>query len=246
VDFVRLEEVALNAWPALRQLLCDGWVLRFADGYTKRANSANPLYPSRTPLDEQIAWCERCYAEQRQPAIFRLTSCLAPPALDATLERHGLQLLDPSLVMTRDLRDPLPQPAGTLTLHFEEDANTWLDLYDRLSGQASARHNTHHAILQAIQSRRYLCCAVVDDQVVGCGLAVLENQYVGLFDIVIEQQQRGQGYGTKMVAAMLDWARGQGAAWAYLQVVAANAPARHVYEKLGFREAYRYWYRVPG
>lgn len=246
MDVVRLEEVGLNAWPALRQLLCDGWVLRFADGYTKRANSANPLYPSRIPLDEQIAWCERCYAEQRQPAIFRLTSCLAPPALDAMLERRGFQLLDPSLVMTRDLRDPPPRPAGALDLHFEEDVGTWLDLYERLSGHTSARRGTHRAILQAIPSRRYLCSAVVDDRVVGCGLAVLENQYAGLFDIVVAQQQRGQGYGTSMIAAMLGWAREQGATWAYLQVVAANKPARHIYEKLGFQEAYRYWYRVPG
>ena len=148
--------------------------------------------------------------------------------------------------MTRDLRDPLPQPAAALDLHFEEDLATWLGLYELLSGHANVRRNTHRAILKAILSRRYLCCAVVDNQVVGCGLAVLENQYVGLFDIVVAPQQRGQGYGTGMVAAMLGWAREQGAAWAYLQVVAANTPARHVYEKLGFREAYHYWYRAPG
>ena len=40
-----IKELAVNAWPSLQTLL-DGWVLRFANGYTRRANSVNLLYPS--------------------------------------------------------------------------------------------------------------------------------------------------------------------------------------------------------
>jgi len=38
-----LEERAFNAWPALQTVLVDGWAFRWANGYTKRANSANAL-----------------------------------------------------------------------------------------------------------------------------------------------------------------------------------------------------------
>ncbi|MBL8653878.1 MAG: GNAT family N-acetyltransferase, partial [Alphaproteobacteria bacterium] len=37
-----LERRAFAAWPALRTATRDGWVMRFADGHTKRANSINP------------------------------------------------------------------------------------------------------------------------------------------------------------------------------------------------------------
>jgi hypothetical protein len=44
LDAVReTEEHLMNAWPSLRTLVCNGWVFRQADGYTKRANSANAM-----------------------------------------------------------------------------------------------------------------------------------------------------------------------------------------------------------
>ena len=75
----RIEEASLNAWPALQQMLFDGWLLRFAKGYTQRANSVNPLFGSSLNAEEKIELCERLYAEKEQPTIFRLTPFALPP-----------------------------------------------------------------------------------------------------------------------------------------------------------------------
>ena len=42
---------------------------------------------------------------------------------------------------------------------------------------------------------------------------------------------------------ILSEAQQMGATGSYLQVVAGNAPAERLYDKVGYREAYRYWYR---
>jgi hypothetical protein len=43
MDFT-IEELSMNAWPSIQTVLLDGWILRMSNGYTKRANSVNPLY----------------------------------------------------------------------------------------------------------------------------------------------------------------------------------------------------------
>lgn len=94
----RIEEASLNAWPALHQLLYDGWIIRLSNGYTKRANSVTPLYPSALEVEENIAYCERLYRQQGLPPIFRLTSHACPPGLDEALAARGYRVVDPTLV----------------------------------------------------------------------------------------------------------------------------------------------------
>src|SRR5215510_5682818 len=95
-----LEELSLGAWPALQTVFHDGWVLRFTNGYTRRANSVNPLYPGHLPLPEKIEFCERSYRSQQQRVIFKLTQAAQPPELDALLEARGYAREAPTSVMT--------------------------------------------------------------------------------------------------------------------------------------------------
>ena len=98
-----MEELSLNAWPA-HQTLYDGWVLRFADGYTKRANSINPLYPSTNDLGGKIAFCESIYQERKLDVVYQLTptSC-HPENLDDTLAAKGYRKNSPTSVQVLEL-----------------------------------------------------------------------------------------------------------------------------------------------
>ena len=68
-----LEEIASNGHAALKIMQYDGWIMRFANGFTGRANSISLLYPSTKPIEEKVSYCEECYAKQGQPALFKLT-----------------------------------------------------------------------------------------------------------------------------------------------------------------------------
>ena len=237
-----IEEAALNAWPALQTLIYDGWLLRFANGYTKRANSATPLYAGSRPLAEKIAYCEKLYQQQRQPVIFRLPSFVeGVDDLDEALAAKGYQRLDETLVQVSNLDwAAYTQSERAYDMLY---ADHWLPAYDGMA-QERLDSGAHERILRAILSPTcYLI--VMDGQTVACGLGVYDRGYVGLFDIVTDAAHRRQGYGEEVVSSLLAWGQeAYDASYAYLQVMADNAPAISMYAKFGFETCYRYWYRV--
>lgn len=239
----RIEQASLNAWPALHQVLHDGWLLRFCGGFTKRANSVSIITHGTTPLAERIAFCEDLYRRQGLAPVFRLTDRCPEPGLDDVLAMRGYAHIDPTDVLVADAA-PLASRPHTAALERE----AWLDHYTRLSGSPENARRLHGLLLSGIR----LPCrfGVVEEdgpsgkEVVACGLAVREADLVGLFDIVTDASHRGRGHGERLTAGLVAWGAQEGARLAYLQVVAANAPAQRLYARLGFRLQHRYWYRA--
>jgi GNAT superfamily N-acetyltransferase len=239
----QIEEAGLNAWPAHQQLLYDGWLLRFADGYTKRANSVNPFYTARLEIGSKIEYCEALYQRVGLPPVFRLTP-LAPKGLDTTLEGRGYQVLHPTRVLTLDLEDWSDPGLAAVSVR-ELPLEQWMGVFSDVSGSLVAKQPAHAQILRNILNPYFCAVIEIDGKWVACGLGVQEGAWFGLFDIVTHPEHRRQGLSTALIAAMLDWARAQGARRSYLQVMESNQPALGLYAKLGYMDRYGYWYRVP-
>ena len=77
-----------------------------------------------------------------------------------------------------------------------------------------------------------------------CGQTAVESELVGLYDVFTAPEVRGQGLARRLCSALLARAGAAGASMAYLQVDADNAPARAIYQRLGFDDAYSYHYRA--
>ncbi len=83
-----LESRLINAWPSFEYQFYDGWLLRLAKGYSKRANSASPIMPGATLDDALIDHMVARFIGQNVRPTFRLTS-LQAPEVDDRLARRG-------------------------------------------------------------------------------------------------------------------------------------------------------------
>jgi ribosomal protein S18 acetylase RimI-like enzyme len=241
-----LEELSLNAWPALQTAHYDGWLLRFAAGYTRRANSVSVLYPSRQRLAEKVAYCEAAYTARNLPTVFKVTAAAEPEELDAFLEARGYHIEAPTSLYTCDLTTlSLPHIDG-FTL-YPEPTERWLEAFCTLSDIPARHRPTMGEMLRRFGPPTTPCFMAREEagEITAVGLAVAEGGWVGLFDIVVAPGRRGQGVGTRLVQRLIRWGQEQGGArHAYLQVMQENETALRLYRRLGFTEAYSYWYRV--
>jgi len=239
----RFEEISMNAWPALQTVLYDGWVLRFADGYTRRANSVNPIYASAIDVNSKIPYCENIYKQQGLRTIFKMTEDVYPPDLDSVLEDRGYAREAETSVQTLTLDSVKPNTDVRVEIGESVD-DAWLDAFFRMNSADTKHRNTLRSMLERnIQGR---CLARVRDgsTIVACGIGVREEKTIGLFDIIVDRSLRGRGLGRTVTEGILAWAKDAGLEISYLQVMIDNTVARELYRKLGFREIYRYWYRV--
>jgi ribosomal protein S18 acetylase RimI-like enzyme len=236
-----LEEAAMRAWPALERIDEAGWVIRFAGGYTRRANSAAALTADDGDLEDQLAWVEEAYAARGLPAIFRVVCGCGPAGLDDALAAAGYEREGEALVMTLEVpraAPPVPHALRAVPI------DAWLLLWERLSARGPEGRDLHRRLLASIAGERLLAALDAGGEPVGCGLGVLDGSHAGLFDLAVAPARRGQGHGRRLVDELLRWAAVGDARSAYLQVLVENATAIRLYERAGFREAYRYWYRA--
>lgn len=241
----RIEELSLSAWPALRQVVIDGWLLRFAGGYTRRCNSVQPLYAGTEHLERKIAACGEQYARERLPLIFKMTAAAQPAELDGLLARSGYKATAYTSVQTCRIDGRSSDAWESVSIE-DRPSTEWLDRAAHFSGIGESHRPLLTRILDAIVPETGFGAVFEDGQMRACGLAVRQGTWVGLFDIATSPRHRRRGHARRLAGGLLDWGQSRGATQAYLQVMLDNDPALRLYEGFGFRETYQYWYRTRG
>lgn len=240
----KIEELSNNAWAALQSTLYDGWVLRFSEGYSKRANSIQSLYKSYEDIQKKISKCEELYSSNKLDTVFKITPEANPDNLDIVLEQLGYKKEAPTSVQIMDL-DKFECSLQDNRISYDVQLiEEWVENFCRISHIDDHKRPIIQKMLNNIVPDKFFFSMKEKEKTVGCGLAVLEDDFIGLFDIVIHGECRGKGYGKLLVENILYVGKEHGAKKAYLQVVVGNEPAFKLYAGLGFTEVYEYWYRV--
>ncbi|MBL3641210.1 GNAT family N-acetyltransferase [Bacillus sp. RHFB] len=240
----KIEELSLNALPAMQTQIYDGWVIRFADGYMKRANSISPIYPSNENVKKKISNCEQLYFARNDKAVYKVTPQANPINLDRVLEESGYALEGTTSVQVLNLTDT-ESPNETNVIKYDHLHDEWFHDFCQLSNIDDHDRTILKKMLGNIIPKT--CFMLLTDEggtVTAIGLGVLEDEYIGLYNIITHEKFRNQGNGAILIRNLLHWGKENGAKNAYLQVIETNAPALSLYGKLGFEEKYKYWYRI--
>jgi ribosomal protein S18 acetylase RimI-like enzyme len=240
----KLEELSMNAWPSLQTKLYDGWVLRFSDGYTRRANSVSPIYESTISLDKKIDFCEKEYRSQNLPTLFKLVTESNPKGIDARLEERGYTKINETSLRIIDLKQYKIQDLKNVIVNLEPN-DEWLNAFFCCSNILDKQTQlTAKKILNNIFGPVIYVAKEINGRIVGCGYGAIEGEYIGIFDVVVHEDFRENGYGKDIINGILGTALKKNVINAYLQVTVGNTPAEKLYEKIGFKEVYKYWYRI--
>ncbi|MFG1809314.1 GNAT family N-acetyltransferase [Streptomyces sp. NPDC049040] len=229
-----MEEIASRAWPATETARLGGWTLRFAGGFTRRANSVLVGGDPGLPPDEALAEVVRWYGERGAPPCLQVPDS-SPYAAHAAA--RGWTREADTLIRTAPLAPLTLLPEGTadpVTLSRTPD-DDWLAAYHRTGDLAEAA-------LRVVTGGPSVWFATMPGAI---GRAVVDGPWALFGAVEVIPSHRRRGLATAVMGALARRAAQEGATAAYLQVEADNAGARSLYDRLGFTDHHGYHYRRP-
>lgn len=243
------EEAAINGFPPARQVVFDGWMLRFSGGGRRTANSVTPLREASDDVGALMATAEALYRAESQPVIFRLPSFLTP-SVDRAFAARGYTEEGASSVIEGPLDHIVAaSPGGAEAVQLTpRPTGDWLDAMSQLQGHSAEYRPLYRRTVGLVTLPASFAVLAVDGTPVALAYAIIHRGLLCYESVVTHAQHRRKGYSRRVLAALADWGKRNGVTMATLQVEAHNTPGRTLYHAIGMTtELHRYHYRrAPG
>jgi N-acetylglutamate synthase len=268
ISIADLEAKAARSWRAPEENWLGGWLLRAAEGFTGRANSALSVGDPGMPLVRAVPRVCAWYADRGLPPMIAVPFSMDGPQgsrVDRFLAGQGWSLRQaPAIVMTAeplaahsaaDLDSAAPDSAALDSAALDSAApdsaddgvsvaaepdEDWLGMY-HYRGQ-----DLPPIARSLLMSARWQVFAQVREagRTIAIGRLAAAGDWAGLAALETHPGHRRRGLATAVTAALAGVAAGRGVTGLYLQVETENAAARALYAGLGFTDHHRYHYRV--
>jgi len=245
-----LQEILMNSWPAYHYYFLHGWILRFTDGVTSRANSVLPLHYNGDldEIDKDISLAEKSYQAFNLPTIFTIPDFFEPNNLAVKLLEHGYQQLGcithTLVASAQKLRNESINEDIKYIFYSKREK-----VISNLLGKYSKRDQSAQKVLDALANRivipqKRFIIAKYEKKVMGTLMGILDpHGFLYIADVLVAPNFRKQNVATSMFFKLInDWAIPNGVENIWLQVEIENNEAMNLYTKLGFEKAYSYYY----
>lgn len=242
-----LEVLAARGWPGTSLYRLGGWLLRLGGGWTKRANSCLVAGDPGLPVPAALERVAEVYAGQGLAPVLHLAHAVgAGSPVEAVAAGLGWEPVDPTLFLVADLRRMVS--AGGAPDRFEGVEIAWaskpVDAWAAIVRDGDVARQP--AAVPVLTSADAVYATVFEaGEPVAAGRLARTDDWAGLSCLEVVPHRRRRGLGQAVTRLLLQRARADGARFAYLQVEAANAPARQLYRGLGFAVQHTYHYRRP-
>ena len=238
----KLEITCSKAWPPLVEDPLGEWRLRWADGFTGRANSALAVGEAVSPLGEALrAVCDFAHDRAITPMVQVVRDSPNERAIAAAGWRpatgHGAG--HEVVVLTAPLTTAPAVPGVTVG---DEPAPGWWELAMRPEEDSPAARQvlTGGKIGYGV--------AVLDGVLAGVVRGALVDEWLHVGRLEVAPAFRRRGLASALMGAVQTWGAEHGARRAVLQVAEGNSGALALYAGLGYapHHRYRYWVPAPG
>lgn len=227
------------AWPALETADLDGWLWRFSDGGSQRANSVSVLGYRGADVERSIDEAERRYRARGAKPMFQVSDVSAPSDLEARLVARGYRSNDTCTTLVK----ACAQEANLNGIvYLERVTPEWFACYSSVI--TPSRKRVAPQILERIPSAGVFCGYQVEGRIVATALGVPHEGVIIAECVATLAEARGKGAAGRVMRGLEVWGAARGCRHVALQALVENTPAQALYKNLGYREHGRYHLRI--